>query len=106
MMVLLLCMDTLWELSPRKPNESNNTIPEMICCGYIINIHHFELNLRLFFPTINIVLLQAAKYKYATLSTTGALIGGGVFGPLGLLVGAKLGALAAMSGGALGYIPN
>ncbi|MBN3286897.1 STX17 protein, partial [Polyodon spathula] len=47
---------------------------------------------------------KAAKYKLAVLPVAGALIGGVVGGPIGLLAGFKVAGLAAaVSGGLLGY---
>ncbi|KAK1173506.1 syntaxin-17 [Acipenser oxyrinchus oxyrinchus] len=47
---------------------------------------------------------KAAKYKLAVLPVAGALIGGVVGGPIGLLAGFKVaGVAAAVSGGLLGY---
>ena len=48
--------------------------------------------------------LQAAKYKLAALPVAGALIGGVVGGPIGLLAGFKVaGIAAALGGGVLGF---
>lgn len=48
--------------------------------------------------------LQAAKYKLAALPVAGALIGGMVGGPIGLLAGFKVaGIAAALGGGVLGF---
>lgn len=48
--------------------------------------------------------LQAAKYKMAALPMAGALIGGVVGGPIGLLAGFKVaGIAAALGGGVLGF---
>lgn len=47
---------------------------------------------------------QAAKYKMAALPLAGALLGGVVGGPLGLLAGFKaVGVAAAVGGGILGF---
>ncbi|XP_022918018.2 syntaxin-17 [Onthophagus taurus] len=48
-------------------------------------------------------LISASKLKTATYPVTGALIGGLVGGPLGLIAGAKIGGLAAISCGIVGY---
>uniref|UniRef100_A0A8D0H5W2 Syntaxin-17 n=1 Tax=Sphenodon punctatus TaxID=8508 RepID=A0A8D0H5W2_SPHPU len=49
-------------------------------------------------------LAKAAKYKLATLPVAGALIGGMVGGPIGLLAGFKVaGIAAALGGGVLGF---
>ncbi|XP_064195817.1 syntaxin-17 [Anguilla rostrata] len=48
---------------------------------------------------------KAAKYKMAVLPMAGAVLGGVVGGPLGLLAGFKVaGVVAAVSGGLLGYV--
>lgn len=48
--------------------------------------------------------LQAVGYKLAVLPIAGALIGGALGGPLGLLAGFKAaGVAAALGGGALGF---
>lgn len=48
--------------------------------------------------------IQAAKYKLAALPVAGALIGGMVGGPIGLLAGFKVaGIAAALGGGVLGF---
>lgn len=58
-----------------------------------------KLNFYLF-----IYFLQAAKYKLAALPVAGALIGGVVGGPIGLLAGFKVaGIAAALGGGVLGF---
>jgi len=46
--------------------------------------------------------MQASKMKFALFPLTGALLGGAVGGPIGLVAGAKLGGLAALSGGVIG----
>lgn len=53
---------------------------------------------------LNFFFLQAAKYKLAALPVAGALIGGVVGGPIGLLAGFKLAGIAAVvGGGVLGF---
>lgn len=48
--------------------------------------------------------LQAAKYKLAMLPVAGAVLGGVVGGPIGLLAGFKVaGIAAALGGGVLGF---
>ncbi|KAK2187020.1 hypothetical protein NP493_180g02010 [Ridgeia piscesae] len=48
-------------------------------------------------------LAKASKMKFALFPLTGALLGGAVGGPIGLVAGAKLGGLAALSGGVIGF---
>jgi len=50
----------------------------------------------------NKILAKAAKMKSATYPMMGALIGGCMAGPIGIVAGLKLGALAGISGGILG----
>lgn len=53
---------------------------------------------------LNFFFLKAAKYKLAALPVAGALIGGVVGGPIGLLAGFKVaGIAAALGGGVLGF---
>lgn len=53
---------------------------------------------------LNFFFLQAAKYKLAMLPVAGALLGGAVGGPIGLLAGFKVaGIAAALGGGVLGF---
>ena len=47
-------------------------------------------------------MLQAAKLKGAVFPVAGALIGGAIGGPVGLVAGIKLGGLAAVTGGLAG----
>ncbi|XP_052235108.1 syntaxin-17-like [Dreissena polymorpha] len=47
---------------------------------------------------------KASKYKAAMIPIIGAAIGTAVAGPLGLLVGLKIGGLATVAGGTMGYI--
>lgn len=62
------------------------------------------------FPCINLTsegsfsVFQAAKYKAAILPVGGAVLGGMVAGPLGLLAGLKIGGLAAAAGGVAGRL--
>ncbi|XP_061675199.1 syntaxin-17 isoform X2 [Syngnathoides biaculeatus] len=49
------------------------------------------------------VLVHAAGYKMAILPLAGALLGGALAGPLGLLIGLKTAGAAAVGGGALGF---
>lgn len=51
----------------------------------------------------NKILAKAAKMKSATYPMFGALIGGCMAGPIGMVAGLKLGALAGLSGGILGF---
>ncbi|KAI0212937.1 Syntaxin-17 [Lamellibrachia satsuma] len=48
-------------------------------------------------------LAKASKMKFALFPLAGALIGGTVGGPIGLVAGAKLGGLAALGGGVIGF---
>jgi syntaxin 17 len=51
----------------------------------------------------NKILAKAAKMKSAAYPMFGALIGGCMAGPIGMVAGLKLGALAGLSGGILGF---
>ncbi|XP_046377157.1 syntaxin-17-like isoform X2 [Haliotis rufescens] len=69
-------------------------------------IDHIEDNIEKAQQDVNtgaLSLAKAAKYKAAILPVAGAVLGGVVAGPLGLLAGAKIGGLAAAAGGVAGY---
>ena len=46
--------------------------------------------------------LQAAKYKGSLLPVLGAVIGGSLGGPVGIIAGLKIGGVAALGGGLMG----
>lgn len=71
--------------------ESVNTVEE--------NVSTAEQNVESGVKT----LAKASKIKFALFPLTGALLGGAVGGPIGLVAGAKLGGLAAFGGGLIGF---